>query len=83
MKIIDRLEPVKRGIYSGSIGYIDFSGALDLSVVIRTFVIQDGRCGFGVGGAVVADSDPAGEYDETMHKASALKLALARAAAKP
>ena len=57
MKIIDRLEPVKRGIYSGSIGYIDFSGALDLNIVIRTRVIQRGLCTFSVGGAVVADSD--------------------------
>ena len=77
MKIIDRLEPVKRGIYSGSIGYIDFSGALDLNIVIRTMVIQRGLCTFSVGGAVVADSDPAAEYDETMDKARALKLALA------
>ena len=81
MKIIDRLEPVKRGIYSGSIGYIDFSGALDLNIVIRTLLVQRGLCTFSVGGAVVADSDPAAEYDETMDKARALRLALAGVAA--
>lgn len=76
MKIIDRLEPVKRGIYSGSIGYMDFSGVMDLNIVIRTFVVVDGRCYYNVGGAVVADSDPRGEYLETMDKARALITAL-------
>ncbi len=76
MKIIDRLEPVKRGIYSGAIGYLDFSGSIDLSIVIRTLVVKDGRCYFNVGGAIVADSDPQAEYRETMDKARALKTAL-------
>jgi aminodeoxychorismate synthase component I len=79
MKIIDRLEPVKRGIYSGSIGYLDVSGAADLNIVIRTLVVKGGRCYLNVGGAIVADSDPFGEYDETMDKAYALRLALAAA----
>ncbi len=82
MKIIDRLEPVKRGIYSGSIGYIDVSGAADLNVVIRTLIVKDGDCYLNVGGAIVADSDPFEEYIETMDKAYALKLALAAAAGK-
>lgn len=72
MKIIDAIEPVKRGIYSGAIGYFDRSGTLDLSIVIRTIVCKDGVATFGVGGAVVADSDPAEEYQETLDKARAL-----------
>jgi para-aminobenzoate synthetase component 1 len=76
MKIIDALEPVKRGIYSGSVGYIDYAGNLDLNIVIRTILIKDGKAYFQVGGAVVADSDPRDEYLETLHKARALKLAL-------
>ena len=76
MKIIDRIEPVKRGIYSGAIGYFDRSGTLDLSIVIRTIVCKDGKATFGVGGAVVADSDPAQEYQETLDKARALIEAL-------
>ncbi|MBI2825389.1 MAG: aminodeoxychorismate synthase component I [Planctomycetia bacterium] len=77
MKIIDRLEPVKRGIYSGSIGYLDFAGTMDLSIVIRTFVERNGRCYFNVGGAIVADSIPQAEYYETLDKARALVTALA------
>jgi para-aminobenzoate synthetase component 1 len=76
MKIIDSLEPVKRGIYSGAIGYLDRGGAMDLSMVIRTIVCTDGRAYFGVGGAVTADSDPQDEYRETMDKARALVRAL-------
>ncbi len=78
IKIIDALEPVKRGIYSGAIGYLDFAGPLDLNIVIRTFVVKDGWCYYNVGGAVVADSEPRAEYQETMDKAKALVQALAR-----
>ena len=77
MKVIDALEPVRRGIYSGAVGYFDLGGALDFSVVIRSFVISDGRCTINVGGAVVADSDPEDEYRESMDKARALLAALA------
>jgi para-aminobenzoate synthetase component I len=77
MKIIEALEAYKRGIYSGSIGYLDVGGGMDWSVVIRSFVLSGGRCYFGVGGAVVADSDPHAEYLESMHKAQALLDALA------
>ncbi len=76
MKIIDRLEPVKRGIYSGGIGYFDFSGVMDLSIVIRTLVERHGRCYFNVGGAIVADSIPQAEYYETLDKARALVTAV-------
>jgi para-aminobenzoate synthetase component 1 len=76
MSIIDALEPVKRGIYSGSIGYLDFSGRMDLNIVIRTIILKNGKAYFQVGGAVVADSDPQDEYLETLAKAKALVRAL-------
>jgi len=76
MKIIDAIEPVKRGVYSGAIGYIDYAGLMDLSIVIRTIVCRDGRATFGVGGAIVADSDPLAEYRETLDKAAALIAAV-------
>jgi aminodeoxychorismate synthase component I len=76
MKIIDTIEPVTRGIYSGAIGYLDFRGAMDLSMVIRTIIVKDGRCYFHVGGGIVADSDPAAEYQETQDKAKALTMAI-------
>lgn len=79
MTIIDALEPVKRGIYSGSIGYLDFSGNVDLNIVIRTILVKSGKAYFQVGGAVVADSDPLEEYLETLTKARALMRALQRA----
>jgi para-aminobenzoate synthetase component I len=76
MKIIDRLEPSKRGVFSGAIGYIDYDGAMDWSIVIRTFVKRGDRLSFHVGGAIVADSDPAEEYQETLDKAAGLIAAL-------
>ena len=76
MEIIDRLEPFKRGVYSGSIGYLDFSGQLDLNIVIRTIFIIGNKSFFNVGGAIVADSDPEEEFQETLDKALALKISL-------
>jgi len=76
MEIIEELEPTKRGIYTGSIGYIDFCGNADLSIVIRTILIKDGRIYFQVGGGIVADSDPEKEYRETLDKARALTEAI-------
>jgi para-aminobenzoate synthetase component I len=76
MKIIDGLEPVKRGIYSGAIGYHAFTGAMQLAMTIRTIVVKDSRCCFHVGGGIVADSQPAAEYQETLDKARALIRAL-------
>jgi aminodeoxychorismate synthase component I len=76
MNIIDTLEPVTRGIYSGAIGYLDFAGAMDVSIVIRTILVQNGRAYLNAGGAVIADSDPHDEYEETLDKARALIAAL-------
>lgn len=76
MEIIDELEPTKRGIYTGSVGYLGFDGGMDLNIVIRTFVVKGDRVCFQVGGGIVADSDPAMEYQETLDKARALTAAL-------
>ncbi len=76
MEIIEELEPVKRGIYTGSIGYLGFNNQSDLNIVIRTFVIKNGRAYFQAGGGIVADSKPLDEYEETLHKAKALKQVL-------
>jgi anthranilate/para-aminobenzoate synthase component I len=72
MEIIDELEPVRRGPYTGSIGYISFSGDMDLNIIIRTFVIKDEMAYVQVGAGIVADSDPEREYYETLKKAEAL-----------
>jgi len=76
MSILERLEPVERGVYSGALGWMDLGGAMDLSVVIRTAVVRDGVATFSVGGAIVADSDPSAEHEETEHKARAIVAAL-------
>jgi para-aminobenzoate synthetase component 1 len=76
MGIIDALEPTKRGIYSGSIGYFDFAGHVDFNIVIRTILLAAGVAYVQVGGALVADSDPEDEYLETLDKARALIRAL-------
>lgn len=72
MRIIDSLEAGPRGIYSGAIGYFSLSGTADFSIVIRTLVVQDGRAKYGVGGAIVALSHPAAEYEETAVKSTPL-----------
>ena len=72
MEIIDELEKVARSIYTGSIGYLNYGGEMDLNIVIRTFVITDGHAYIQVGAGIVADSDPEREYYETLHKADAL-----------
>ena len=76
MEIIDELEPVARGVYTGAIGYLGYDGALDLNIAIRTMVNKDGAAFFSVGGGIVADSDPALEYEETLHKGAALARVL-------
>lgn len=72
MELIEELEPVKRGVYTGSIGYLSFNGDMDLNIAIRTLVIKDGRAYIQVGSGIVADSDPTREYYETLYKAEAL-----------
>jgi para-aminobenzoate synthetase component 1 len=78
MEIIDELEPVRRHIYTGAIGYLGFQGTMDLSIAIRTATITDGRLLFSVGGGCVFDSNPADEFDETLHKGRTLIRALER-----
>jgi len=76
MEIIDELEPTRRSVYTGSIGYLSFNGDLDLNIVIRTFLVKEGKAYYQVGGAVVYDSDPEAEYQETLDKAKALVSAI-------
>jgi anthranilate synthase component I len=80
MEIIDEIEPVKRGLYGGALGYIDWSGTMDTCIVIRTIVYRDGTAIIQAGAGIVADSDPAREYQETLHKAGALFAAIKKAA---
>jgi len=77
MEIIEELEPTRRGVYTGAIGYVCFSGDMDVNIVIRTAVIKHGTAYFHVGGGIVADSDPEAEYEETIDKARAMARALA------
>ena len=79
MEIIDELEPVQRGIYTGSIGYWDFRGDLDLNIVIRTLILQKNKGYFQTGAGIVHDSDPAREYEETLYKGEAMAAALVAA----
>ncbi|HEV2385784.1 MAG TPA: anthranilate synthase component I [Candidatus Acidoferrales bacterium] len=76
MEIISALEPTRRGVYSGAILYLDFSGNLDSCIAIRTLVIKNGRAYFQAGAGIVADSVPEREYAETLNKARALVAAL-------
>jgi anthranilate synthase component 1 len=72
MEIIDELEPVKRGIYAGAVGYIGFHGDMDLAISIRTAVLKDGQIHVQAGAGLVADSDPDAEWQETQNKARAM-----------
>jgi anthranilate synthase component I len=79
MEIIDELEPVKRGVYGGAVGYLAFNGAMDTAIAIRTAVIKDGHLHIQAGAGIVADSVPANEWAETMNKARAIFRAVALA----
>ncbi|HSG76540.1 MAG TPA: anthranilate synthase component I [Burkholderiales bacterium] len=72
MQIIDELEPVKRGVYSGAVGYLGFNGDMDVAIAIRTAVVKDGQLHVQAAAGVVADSDPQSEWQETQHKARAI-----------
>ena len=72
MEIIDELEPTKRGVYAGAVGYLGFNGDMDLAIAIRTAVVKDGRLYVQAGGGIVADSVPQNEWQETQNKARAV-----------
>ncbi|NIA22287.1 MAG: chorismate-binding protein [Anaerolineaceae bacterium] len=76
MEIIDQLEPTARSVYTGSIGYIGFDGRMDLNIAIRTLLVDGDRVHLQVGGGIVADSTPQGEYEETLAKGFSVLQAL-------
>lgn len=76
MEIIDTLEPTRRGIYAGAVGYVDYSGTLDTCIAIRTMVVTNQTTYVQAGAGIVADSEPAAEYEETRNKAAALHRAM-------
>ena len=81
MQIIDELEPTRRGPYGGAVGYVDFAGNMDTCIALRTLVITEGRDGkrkvdAQVGAGIVADSEPASEYAETLQKAASMLKAI-------
>ena len=80
LEVIRELEPTKRNVYAGSIGYIGWNGDADMAIAIRTAVIQDGRLHVQAGAGIVYDSDPVAEWEETMNKGRALFRAVAQAA---
>lgn len=79
MQIINELETTKRGCYAGAVGYFGFDGALDCCIALRSIVLKDGRAYLQAGAGIVADSDPASEYQETVNKAMAMVDAISRA----
>jgi anthranilate synthase component 1 len=76
MEIIDGLEPTRRGLYGGVVGYLDFGGDLDTAIAIRTAVLRDGRAYVQAGAGIVADSVPVTENDESRTKAAAVLRAI-------
>ena len=76
MEIIDELEPDRRGVYGGAIGYLSWTGNMDLAIAIRTAVIQDQELSVRAGGGVVYDSDPEAEYQESLNKAQSIIKAI-------
>jgi anthranilate synthase component 1 len=80
MQIIDDLEPEKRGVYGGGIGYFSAGGDMDMCIALRTAIVQDRMLYIQAGGGVVHDSDPEAEFQETVNKARAIRKAAAEAA---
>src|SRR5690606_4221961 len=76
MEIIEELEPVRRGPYTGSIGWIDYNGNMELNITIRTLVLYEGMCHVQAGAGIVIDSEPEKEYIESLNKAKALWKAM-------
>ena len=76
MQIIQALEPSRRGLYAGAVGYLDFAGNLDFCIAIRTILLEHGRAKVQAGAGIVADSNPTAEYEETRDKARAMFRAL-------
>jgi para-aminobenzoate synthetase component 1 len=83
MEIIEQLEPRRRGVYCGSIGYLGYDGNMDSNIVIRTLVYADGEISCWAGGGIVADSEAGAEYQETLDKAAAMLELLVRYGATP
>jgi anthranilate synthase component 1 len=79
MEIIETLEPTRRGLYGGAIGYFDFTGNIDTCIAIRTALLHNGRAYVQAGAGLVADSDPASENEETLNKAAAVLGSIAAA----
>jgi anthranilate synthase component 1 len=76
MQILAGLEPTRRDLYAGAVGYIDFAGNLDFCIAIRTITLRDGVARVQAGGGIVADSNPSAEYQESRDKAGALLQAI-------
>ena len=79
MEIIDELEPVRRGVYAGAVGYFSYTGNTDTAIALRTLVVKNDRVYIQAGGGVVADSDPGSEFEESVNKARAMIRALGAA----
>jgi para-aminobenzoate synthetase component 1 len=83
MEIIEELEPNRRGVYCGAMGYLGFDGDMDTNIIIRTLVQRDGTIYFSAGGGIVADSEMEAEYQETFDKAAAMLDLLQRSKDNP
>jgi anthranilate synthase component 1 len=80
MELIEELEPTRRGVYGGTVGYFDFAGDMDMAIAIRTAVLRDGRAHVQAGGGIVADSNAEAEFQESVNKATAVLRAIGVAA---